>query len=650
MKGFEYDPLSIYGLKPINNDASTTLVQSGYNRKLFYTKEEVNAQIAIGDTNVSNRTIPEVGAVNMRYPELNKLYSDLQSADTVPVDIIVVGDSISEFGWVTTFYREMAIRYNGDITNGTATTGPVCDMVVNYTGAIRAMTTPGGTVTEDATAGYGSTMTAGQSASHTAVCDGVFVVWRTGTGTLTVRDGGAGGTIVATIDTSTGTGTCNITSVNLTTYASHNIWIGSTGNTQLDGVLPTVGNRTRGIRVWNISHTGRFAEYLNDHPDQWSDFIGKVASLTGRQPHVIVSLGYNDVVATYGTIYTTFMNTLISKTTGALALWNNWSINGIQKRAAVRALATTYNMALVDGAKAFGNISTLDDTDGWSGDGVHPTDAASLAIATHFLMVCSGDPIGILATVSRFGNWEHKGTLSYTTNSGKFEIISLFGFPIIALYDTATDTGQAILFAPATITAAVFGISKAALIFGPGGSTLADTLIFRQAAGVLGTRANASAEIVAIDGVINTNTTNVGNVTTGEDDLMTYSLPANLLGVDLDQIDFEAAGTLANNANAKRIRIKYGATTILDTGAAGLPASVAASWTVKGKVIRTGAATQKVFAELKVGNGTTYPFVSVTTAAETLSGAVTFKLTGDATATNDIIQQFMTLKWQPANT
>ncbi len=48
MKGFEFDPLSLYGLKPISNEASTTLVQSSYNRNLFYTKAEVDAKIAAG--------------------------------------------------------------------------------------------------------------------------------------------------------------------------------------------------------------------------------------------------------------------------------------------------------------------------------------------------------------------------------------------------------------------------------------------------------------------------------------------------------------------------------------------------------------------------------------------------------------------------
>lgn len=47
MKGFEFDPLSLYGLKP-KDDTPVAMVQSTYNRNLFYTKAEVDAKIAAG--------------------------------------------------------------------------------------------------------------------------------------------------------------------------------------------------------------------------------------------------------------------------------------------------------------------------------------------------------------------------------------------------------------------------------------------------------------------------------------------------------------------------------------------------------------------------------------------------------------------------
>jgi len=138
---------------------------------------------------------------------------------------------------------------------------------------------------------------------------------------------------------------------------------------------------------------------------------------------------------------------------------------------------------------------------------------------------------------------------------------------------------------------------------------------------------------------LETNTTSVGNVGAGEDDLITYSVIANTLAADGDHIIFYASGTIANNVNAKRLRVKFGSTTILDTGAAGFPISAAISWVVEGAVIRTGATTQDVWAKLNTNNATLASYVGVTTAAETLSSAVTFKLTGEAVSNNDVVQE-----------
>lgn len=141
--------------------------------------------------------------------------------------------------------------------------------------------------------------------------------------------------------------------------------------------------------------------------------------------------------------------------------------------------------------------------------------------------------------------------------------------------------------------------------------------------------------------VTSVNTTTVGNVGIGEDDLRTYSLPASFLSTDGDSCYFEAAGTIASSANAKRIRVKFGATTIFDTGAAGIPVSTAIDWRIMGRVVRTGAATQKCMVHMNTNSATLASYTDYTTAAETLSGAVTLKLTAEAVADNDIVQEIM---------
>mgnify|MGYP001585906227 CR=1 FL=1 len=142
-------------------------------------------------------------------------------------------------------------------------------------------------------------------------------------------------------------------------------------------------------------------------------------------------------------------------------------------------------------------------------------------------------------------------------------------------------------------------------------------------------------------GVANVNTTAVGNVGVGTDDLMTYSHPANSLSANGKGVRITAWGTAANNANAKTVTLAYGATTLVSTV---LTVSHVGTWRIVGEVIRTGAATQEAIAQLNQGGTTTLVDVEQTAPAETLSGAVTIKCTGTATADNDIVQECMVVE------
>lgn len=145
------------------------------------------------------------------------------------------------------------------------------------------------------------------------------------------------------------------------------------------------------------------------------------------------------------------------------------------------------------------------------------------------------------------------------------------------------------------------------------------------------------------------NTTDVGNVTTGEDNLMSLALAAGLLAVDGDRLEIEAAFALAATADAKTIKFYFGASAQYSTGALAINNGV---MVIRATVIRTGAATQDVLVTAASNNAllTTALLAAYTTAAETLSGAVTVKFTGEGTNTNDIIQKVMTVKFYPAIT
>lgn len=131
-------------------------------------------------------------------------------------------------------------------------------------------------------------------------------------------------------------------------------------------------------------------------------------------------------------------------------------------------------------------------------------------------------------------------------------------------------------------------------------------------------------------------TTQVGNVGAGEDDLMTYTLPAGTLSQDGYGIRFLMAGSTAANANNKTIKLYW------DGASAGALVNGTHNnldWLVEGMIIRTGATAQIVHGRGQVNAGVAY--LVTTTDAATLSGAVILKLTGEATANDDIVQNLM---------
>jgi hypothetical protein len=160
---------------------------------------------------------------------------------------------------------------------------------------------------------------------------------------------------------------------------------------------------------------------------------------------------------------------------------------------------------------------------------------------------------------------------------------------------------------------------------------------------ILRTLSGTSTSYARVGGTINVNTTAVGNVGAGEDDLITYTVPANTLSTNGDRVEFKMAGTFAANANNKRVRIKFGATTLLDTAAL---AFNGVDWSAEGSIVRTGATTQKAFCVFRAG-ATLTSTSDYTTPAETLSGTVVLKATGEATSNNDIVEEFHTVEWHP---
>jgi hypothetical protein len=168
-----------------------------------------------------------------------------------------------------------------------------------------------------------------------------------------------------------------------------------------------------------------------------------------------------------------------------------------------------------------------------------------------------------------------------------------------------------------------------------------------EVAGSVAVKAGTSTgQIARVGGVIKTDTTTTGNVGIGEDTLQTYSVPADTLSTDGGALTGTYAGTFGASLNNKRLRLKFGATTIFDSGI--LAITAATDWALEFEIIRTGATTQKCNTRLNTSSGTLSAYSDYSTAGETLSGAVTLLLTGEATADNDIVKEMFKLRWEPA--
>jgi hypothetical protein len=151
---------------------------------------------------------------------------------------------------------------------------------------------------------------------------------------------------------------------------------------------------------------------------------------------------------------------------------------------------------------------------------------------------------------------------------------------------------------------------------------------------------------VRFSGMYNNNITSVGNVGSGEDDLMTLSVAAAQLPTNKDFLRFKATFTFAANANSKRVRGYFGATAIYDSGAQNQNGG---SLTVIGTITRVGATSQLAEIVAIPSSGSLYAVTStITTPAETLSGAITFKFTGEGVSDNDIVQNSFPNEWLPA--
>lgn len=136
--------------------------------------------------------------------------------------------------------------------------------------------------------------------------------------------------------------------------------------------------------------------------------------------------------------------------------------------------------------------------------------------------------------------------------------------------------------------------------------------------------------------------TPLGNIGAGEDNLMTAVVPKFTLDETKSIVKIRAFGRTAANANTKQLKIKLGATTLMDSGAVALNNQ---RWDAEVIIARTGVGTQEIYATFQSGS-TLVQTRTAGTLDETAD--LTLLFTGEATATDDIIQSGMIAEAQGA--
>lgn len=147
-----------------------------------------------------------------------------------------------------------------------------------------------------------------------------------------------------------------------------------------------------------------------------------------------------------------------------------------------------------------------------------------------------------------------------------------------------------------------------------------------------------------LGGTLTVDTTAVGNVGSGEDDLITYDLKKNTIGATSDRLVIKAFGTFAANANNKTVKLYLGSTELFTTGAIGANDK---HWCIESEIIRTAAATQEVTTNCFTDTSLVGEISKYVSGTEDFTTQLTIKCTGEATSDDDIIQKGLTINLYP---
>lgn len=476
------------------------------------------------------------GGIPYRSDGLEVLQTALASADSTPVDIAVVGDSITALLGETAAYRQLGYIMSGRWgSRQPHARGQFVYASLANAAAFSNWGTMEGTPSDLGLGAASVIMNNGQVAAHTTECDGVSIVYRefaTG-GQIEVRDGGPSGTLLTTINTAGSGGYSQIWTSSSLTWGSHHIHLtavcGPGETVQLEGAYFHHGTRTSGVRVWSGARTGYNTQQFIDEPSRALDLINTLES-EDTLKCVVITLGTNDQ-ANYASRITNFIQEVRNRTNASIVAWVPWRSNPFTREhaSAGRAALEALGVPLVDGTQIFGDVR-MPNARGLTYDGTHPLSAGSKAIAGVIAALMTGDPIGSSFAYSReflpLTGGSISGSLSVSSSFSSqsatinnnatiggnlsainqhFKVESTVIGPVVSLKDPGNPEPEIVL-GTSTLVNAAFGINSPAIGLGTGTDPLPDTFLMRAEPGRLSVNGGAGTIQANLSPAINAQT------------------------------------------------------------------------------------------------------------------------------------------------
>src|SRR5690606_203428 len=241
-------------------------------------------------------------------------------------------------------------------------------------------------------------MANGDTAEHTGYMDAVTIVYTTRpiSGSLEVRDGGSGGTLLGTINTVDPLATTNTVRTTYTlTPGEHTIHITgvSAGNSsRLAGSYSHSGNVDDGVRSWPAAKGGATSVTMRTT-------TCALPAITNIQPDlIVVATGVNDTLdGDYDTDMRALLDAIRLVSSADIALWipyilqpTRWTHEHV---ALARQIAADYGLGIIDASIGIPDMDVSHAE--LLEDGTHPQLVTGRRLMAHHAMtVLSGDPIG----------------------------------------------------------------------------------------------------------------------------------------------------------------------------------------------------------------------------------------------------------------